>query len=157
MEHKRTITSEHKLHVDRQWLTKKKKSEELQDVVHTLHFQQIGEDKITVKQSIDKYGNLIDKPTIETSKDFDIASFKTEWESGWNPEIEPTRFFSSWSIEVFIDLVVVILLLALHIYVFYLYPIISCFYHFFAILFFIHFIHRNVVHCCDFIYLPKKI
>ena len=109
----RTITYEHELDVDGQWFTEKKKCEELQDgMVHTMHSQQIGDDKIIVKQTLDKDGNLIDedgKPTdeqtIETNMDGaeDIASFKTEWESGWNPkfgkETDPTGstgFFSKF-------------------------------------------------------------
>ena len=105
----RTITYEHELLVDGQWFTEKKKYEELQDdVVHIMHSQQIGDDKITVKQTIDKDGNqidedgkLTDEPTIVTNMDNDdIASFKTKWESGWNPKLpqedfESTGFFSS--------------------------------------------------------------
>ena len=147
----RTITSEHELNVDGQWFTEKKNSEELQDVVHTIHSQKIGDEKINVKQTID--GNLIEEPTIETSKDLDIASFKTDWQSGWNPKLgqksEPTGFFSTWNIEDFINLVTVIILLALLIYVFYLYPnpitdlfVITFLLH---IPFFIHFIYLREI------------
>ena len=106
-----TITYEHELNVDGQWFTEKKKYEELQgDVVHIMHSQQIGDDKITVKKTMDKDGNLIDEdgkltdePTIETNLDLDnedIASFKTEWKSGWNPKLphedsESTGFFKT--------------------------------------------------------------
>ena len=62
----RTITSEHELNVDGQWFTEKKNSEELQDVVHTIHSQKIGDEKINVKQTID--GNLIEEPTKEREK-----------------------------------------------------------------------------------------
>ena len=108
MEHQSQIqyvfTSEHQLiGEDGQLFTEikeKKSSEELQDVVHEMHTQQIGDDKfLTMKLTLDKNGQpLTDEPTIETSKDMDIESFKAEWESGWNPmlhqETEPTGFFS---------------------------------------------------------------
>ena len=121
-----TITSKHKLHVDGQWFKKKNNFEELQEEVgHAIQSQKIGDKKITMEQTI-IVNDKNNEPSIETLTDLDIASFKTEWQSGWNPKLgqdhesETIGFFSSWKIEDFINSVTLILLLALLIYVIYL-------------------------------------
>ena len=98
-----TMTTEHEHQLigeDGQLFTerKEKKSSD-QDVVHEMHSQQIGDDKfITCKRTMDKDGQPLTDTTIETSKDMDIVSFQTEWESGWKPmlnqETETNGFFS---------------------------------------------------------------
>ena len=110
MEHQieRIVTIEHELDVDGQWFKDCKKFEELQNgVVHAMHSQQIGDDKITVKKTNLSDGKLMEEPIVETETNMDtdeeIASFKSDWESGWNPmfgkETDPTKstggFFSS--------------------------------------------------------------
>ena len=52
-----------------------------QAVSYTLHSRKIGDDKIYTRQTVDKDGKLTDDKSEE------IDSFKTEWESGWNPKI----------------------------------------------------------------------
>ena len=103
-----SITIEHELYVgftpcmaDGLWFTEEKKFEELQDgVVRRKHSQQIGNFKISVKETIDKSGNLIDEDgkrridelTLETNmNDEDITRFKTKWESEWNPKFGPNN------------------------------------------------------------------
>ena len=116
----------------------------------------IGDKKITMEQTI-IVNDKNNEPSIETLTDLDIASFKTEWQSGWNPKLgqdhesETIGFFSSWKIEDFINSVTLILLLALLIYVIYLYCRVPD--HLFLLLiilllhipFFIHFIYLQEI------------
>ena len=104
MEHQieRMNHTTHDLFVDGQLFNETKLTERIHDVVNYWHTRQIGDDASTLKwyavvRTDDKDGQTIKESIRTFPEDLDIDSFKTEWESAWNPTLvqKSTGVFSS--------------------------------------------------------------
>ena len=103
MEHQiqRTISSTHDLFEERHWFIEKKLNDH--DVVTNWHTRQIDAVDGTLKwyavvETTDKDGQTIEKSIQTFLEDLDTDSFKTEWESGWNPTLSQAPA-QAWSTE----------------------------------------------------------